>query len=135
MSKRPYGTGSLFIRTDVHGREIFYAQWRSNGRLVKRRLGFKRVGSGPGMTKGEAEKALRGMIDTVRAPVETMTLADAARRWLDHLEARGRRRSTLMDYESAVRVHLVPFFGERPMDRITADDPRQGGLLRNHVGG
>jgi hypothetical protein len=27
-----------------------------------------------------------------------------------------------MDYESAVRVHLVSFFGERPIAKITADD-------------
>jgi integrase len=49
-------------------------------------------------------------------------IATAGARWLAHLEAIGRRRSTLMDYESAVRVHLVPFFGERPIAKITPDD-------------
>ena len=31
----------------------------------------------------------------------------------------GRRRSTIDDYESYTRVHLVPFFGNQPMSRIT----------------
>jgi hypothetical protein len=51
-----------------------------------------------------------------------MDVAEAGRRWLAHLEAIGRRRSTLMDYESAVRVHLVTFFGERPIGKVTPDD-------------
>ena len=51
-----------------------------------------------------------------------MDIATAGARWLAHLEAIGRRRSTVMDYESAVRVHLVPFFGERPIAKITPDD-------------
>ena len=30
----------------------------------------------------------------------------------------GRKKSTLEDYESSLRVHLVPFFGERPLGEI-----------------
>src|SRR5262249_24520455 len=32
--------------------------------------------------------------------------------------ALGRKKSTLEDYEGTLRVHLVPFFGERPLDDI-----------------
>ncbi|MDX6726571.1 MAG: hypothetical protein QOK49_1376, partial [Baekduia sp.] len=61
------------------------------------------------------------------------------------LEAIGRRKSTLMDYESAVRIHLVSFFGARPTGKIVAADverfmvDKRGPLrsaksLRNWVG-
>ncbi len=33
----------------------------------------------------------------------------------------GLKRSTLMDYESCIRVHLVPFFGEHPIENIDLD--------------
>ena len=40
--KRPYGTGGLEIRTDRHGREVYYARFYSHGRQTKRKLGLKR---------------------------------------------------------------------------------------------
>src|SRR6266542_3093284 len=39
-----------------------------------------------------------------------------------HLAGVGRKRSTLMDYESHLRVHLAPFFGAKPLHRIEASD-------------
>ena len=39
-------------------------------------------------------------------------------RYLSHLTSIGRRRSTLGDYESYLRVHLVPFFGDLPLDKV-----------------
>jgi hypothetical protein len=89
----------------------------SSGRLGDKR----RAGSGEGLTKAAAERELRRLIDAVKVPPVTMDIAEAGRRWLAHLEAIGRRRSTLMDYESAVRAHLILFFGKRPIAKITPD--------------
>jgi hypothetical protein len=38
-SRRPKGTGSLLIRRDVYGRDIWYAKWRVGDEQVKRRIG------------------------------------------------------------------------------------------------
>lgn len=36
MTKRSYGTGSLFVRVDAAGHEAWYGQWRSGDALIKR---------------------------------------------------------------------------------------------------
>jgi integrase len=51
-----------------------------------------------------------------------MTVATAGARHLAHLESLGRKRSTLMDYESYLRVHLAPFFAGLPLDKIERED-------------
>ena len=125
MSRRSYGTGSLFVRRDAGGREAWYGQWRAGTRLVKRRIGPKRVqGTSDGLTKSQAERELRRKIDSERAAAsrERMDVAEAGERYLEHLNALGRKRSTLMDYESSLRVHLAPFFGRRKLDRIRPRD-------------
>jgi hypothetical protein len=38
-----------------------------------------------------------------------------------HLAQIGRKRSTLQNYDSCLRVHLGPFFGRRPLHRITRE--------------
>ena len=124
-AKRSYGSGSLSIRTDRNGREAWYGQWRVRGRRVTRRLGLKRPpGTKEGLTRAQAEQRLRQAIesDATAPPPERMTVAGAGARHLAHLEALGRKRSTLMDYESYLRVHLAPFFGDLPLDRIERDD-------------
>jgi hypothetical protein len=63
-ARRSYGTGSLYVRTDAAGRESWYGQWRIDGRLVKRRVGAKRqAGERDGLTKPQAERELRRLID------------------------------------------------------------------------
>ncbi len=147
-ARRSYGTGSLFVRADSSGREAWYGQWRVNGRLIKRKVGPKRsAGAADGRTRAQAEKELRRLVDetTAAPPRERLTVAEAGRRHLDHLAALGRKRSTLMDYESALRVHLAPYFGTRAIDSLTAEDVecfiaatrRQGSApksVRNYAG-
>lgn len=125
MSKRSYGSGNLYVRRDARGGETWYAQWWNGQRRVKRALGPKRQpGSRIGLTRAQAEAALRRAIDSeVAAPVEQrLSLGEVAERYLAHLGTLGRKRSTLGDYESCVRVHLAPFFGDKAIDRITAAD-------------
>ncbi|MEY2514836.1 MAG: hypothetical protein QOJ89_2194, partial [bacterium] len=40
-ARRPRGTGSLLVRRDQAGREIWYGKWRSGDEQVKRRIGPK----------------------------------------------------------------------------------------------
>src|SRR3954447_6297255 len=74
---------------------------------------WRRADQGPGR---------EGAAQAHRRRDDAADVAAAGARWLAHLEVIGRRRSTLMDYESAARIHLVSFFGGRPIGEITADD-------------
>jgi hypothetical protein len=62
--RRTCGTGSI-IEKNGH----YYAQWRANGRLIKRKLGPVRVaGTRDGMTKTMAEAKLRSLISELVPP-------------------------------------------------------------------
>jgi integrase len=124
MARRSYGSGSLFVKTDAAGVEHWYGQWRAGGRLVKRRLGLKRpAGSRDGLTKIQAERELQAsMLNTVAASGQRVTVADAGGALLAHLAAMGRKPSTLGEYESMFRVHLLPTLGSRPIDALRVED-------------
>jgi integrase len=121
--RRAYGTGSLFTRTTARGEETWYGQFWLGGRQVRRALGPKRSpGSAEGLTRTQAERKLRQLIEVTRPlPPERLTVEEAGERLVAHLEQLGRKRSTLMNYESCLRVHLVPFFGSRPLHRISRE--------------
>lgn len=62
--RRAYGTGSLEIRTDKHGRETYYARFYAGHRQVRRKLGPKRgPGQTTGLTKPAAERKLQKLIE------------------------------------------------------------------------
>lgn len=126
-ARRSYGTGSLPARRNASGVETWYGQVRVGDRFIKRVLGPKRSpGSREGLTKAQAERRLRELIDEVRAApavTDRMTVADAGERRIDHLEhVMQRRPTTVQDYRIMLRRHLGPFFGERPLERISSDD-------------
>lgn len=126
-ARRPRGTGSLFVRRDAAGRETYYGKWRTPvGEQKLRALGLKRQpGSSVGLTQTQAEAELRRRIEaslTERPLAERIDVAEAGRRYLTHLEMLGRKPGTLADYESYLRVHLVPFFGGRSLDAIRERD-------------
>lgn len=126
MARRPQGTGSLYTREDAGGREHWYGQWRANGRQVKRRIGLKRPeGTRQGMTRVQAEERLRELISETRVERrvgEALTIAEVADRYRATAERKGRKRSTLQDLETQARVHIAPFFGEKPVGKITPED-------------
>jgi Phage integrase, N-terminal SAM-like domain len=135
VARRSYGTGSLFFRANRQGDETWFGQWRVDGVLVKRRIGPKRArSSSQGLTKAQAERELRRLIESMKVVPKVMDIAEAGKRWLAHLEAIGRRKSTLMDYESAVRIHLVPFFGPRPIGKIVAADVERFMMVKRGEG-
>ncbi len=125
-ARRSHGTGSLSVRVDANGRETYYGAWYANGRRVKRRIGPKRMrGERIGLTRAQAEEELRRLIaeTQVRAQVgERLSVEEVGRRYVEHAQRRGRKKSTCASVESAVRVHLAPFFGERGMDTIEPED-------------
>jgi integrase len=121
--RRSYGTGSLYIRRDGNGRETWYGRWRVGDRRVNRRVGPKRhVASSDGLTLSQAERELRRLMESeISVPITArMTLVQAGERYCDHAEAKGRKRSTVMDYRSAVRTHFASF--TKPLEAITPAD-------------
>jgi integrase len=86
-----------------------------------RRLGPRRKpGESVGLTRTQAESELRRLIGEERCSTveERLDLEGLAPRYLAHKEAQGLRRHTLKTYEMMLRVHLVPFFGGRSLDRV-----------------
>ncbi len=86
----------------------------ATGRRVKRHLGPRRAaGEREGLTKSQAERALRKLIDG-HVPVDRVgriSVGEAGMRYADSREALGRSPTTVEDYRSIVRVHFEPFFG------------------------
>jgi integrase len=115
----------LIVKRRTRG-ELWFGKWRTNGRQVMRLIGPKRIpGTRYGLTRPQAEAALRKLIGEVTAaplPGQRTTIAEAGRRYLRHLEAAGRKPSTI----AAVRGHLKhwhePFFADRAIDAIRAED-------------
>jgi integrase len=122
VSKRPRGTGSLFVRRDGTGRETWYGKWWVGPSQVKRRIGPKRIPSTrDGLTRTQAEAELRRLMGTVTLPVarhERMTVAEVGELVVANVAARGRKLSTVQTYASVVGVQLAPFFAKRTLDQI-----------------
>jgi integrase len=130
IARRAYGSGSLY---EVDG--AWYGKWRVGveRRQVKRKIGPKRTrGEANGLTKAQAEARLRELMAEVGAE-DVRVAATATRRphhytveelgvlFIEHArDHRGLKATTLSDYEMHLRVHLGPFFGEMPIQRIDA---------------
>jgi len=114
------------VRRDAAGRETWYGKWRVGGQQVKRRIGPKRVvGTRDGLTQTQAEAELRrmmGEVGALRTRGERVTLAQAGEALIATRRSAGRKRSTVEGYESIFARHVVPFFGARPVDRISRWD-------------
>jgi integrase len=121
-SRRPRGTGALFVKRDSAGRETWYGKWWIGTSQVKRRVGPKRVASTrEGLTRVQAEAELRRMIGSAQPTAtgrERLTIAEAGQLLVANVQAKGRKRATVETYSSAIRVQLAPFFGGRTLDKI-----------------
>jgi integrase len=119
-TKRPNGAGELYIKHNS-----YYGRWTTvGGGKTNRKLGpVRRPGTAAGLTRAQAEKRLREMMGAVQVTTDRdRTIRAAGEALLAHLEARGCAKSHLESVESHLRVHLLPFFGDRPLDRIAEDD-------------
>jgi integrase len=149
-------TGSLLV-VARDGGPVYYAKWRdSTGRQVKRALGpawvemkgagWRRRRGRPGEDALDERAATIAMGDLIRVHEATLgeprldrgvTFADAAARWLHHIEhVEGCKPSTLDDYRymlapaetlprkrgSAPSARIMRAFGHRPLASITTSD-------------
>lgn len=119
--KRTYGLGSVFVH-----RGAWYGRWWANGVRVKRKLGqIREPGSREGLTRKQAEMALRRLMSEVRVvvPEERMTFQEAGDRYVYHVEhVRNRKATTVQDYRIILNKHFAPHFGNKPIDRIEPRD-------------
>ena len=123
-------SGHVF-RVDRARGPVWYAKYRlPDGRQVQRKLGpaWSERGRPPAayFTKRTAEAALRAILADARRGVlpgmvvTGATFADAAAEYLRYVEHdRGVKPSTLRDYESIIRAHLLPAFGEARLEDVT----------------
>jgi integrase len=122
-SRRANGTGSVHVKHGhYYGRYVTVAGMHANRVLGPVRL----PGARDGLTRTQAERRLREIMDAdgdapVLATPET-TIAIAGKAFVEQLEARGRAKSHVETAESHLRVHLVRFFGDRPIGGISAAD-------------
>jgi integrase len=113
--------------------DSWFAKYRlPDGRQVKKKIGpawDKRGRPAAGyFTKRTAEAWLSEVLDEARrgtlpGMVKTgATFADAVDEYMRWLEQdRARKPSTLRDYRSIIKTHLLPAFGDMPLEAITTD--------------
>ena len=123
-------TGHVFRVERARG-PAWYMKYRlPDGRQVQKKLGpaWTERGRPPAgyFTKRLAEDALRRTLDEARrgtlpGMVRTgATFTDAAAEYLRYIEHdRGRKPSTLRGYRSAIEAHLLPAFGQLPVEDVT----------------
>jgi integrase len=126
-------SGHVSVRKGKRG-DVFYVKYRlPDGRQVQQRLGpaWTKAGRPPQgfYTRRTAELALAAILtDARRGTLAGMrrieaTFADAAAEFLRYVErVRQREPSTLRDYCYVIDGYLLPAFGERKLETITADD-------------
>ena len=146
--KRSYRAGSLYKRADTAGTETWYGRWWSGKKQFKRRLGPVRA-KGVGLTEKQAETQLGKMMEeTPKAPApssESLCIEELGERYARELEKRKRKRSTVVAVQSALRVRIVPFFGDESLDSYKDSDVEgfvawlegdelSGKTIRNYVG-
>jgi integrase len=123
--KRANGAGTVYIK---HG--SYYGRWlTAGGGRANRKLGpVRRPGSAEGITRAQAERRLQALMASTEVTTDARrTIESVGQLLLAQLEARGRSRSHLETVESHLRIHLIPFFGDRAIDRI--DEERVTRLL------
>lgn len=125
MSRRSYGTGSLYVRRNARGGESWYGKWWAGDRRVQRKIGPKRQpGSREGLTRAQAERELQRRMESDRAPVRArVAIEEAGERYIEHLEhVLERKPTTVADYGYILRGHLAPFFGATALERLRPED-------------
>jgi integrase len=129
-----WGSGHI-IEVERQRGPVYYAKYRApSGRQVKKLVGpaWKTRGTPPPpgfYTKRMAEDWLVARLKdihfgVVAGLVETRTtFREAAYEFLRFSEEdRGCKQSTLRSYRSAIETHLIPAFGHRKIEDITAQD-------------
>ena len=113
---------------------VWYAKYRlPDGRQVQKKIGpaWSERGRLPAgyFTRRQAEAWLDDLLHAARRGTlpgqvrSGVNFSDAAEEWLRFIrEDRERKPSTLVDYQSALRAHLLPAFGDRELESITPEE-------------
>jgi integrase len=120
--RRHHGTGTLCIQNGN-----WYGRWLTpTGGRPNRLVGpARKSGTRAGLTRTQAEARLRELMDGDGAKVTTdasRTIEQIGRLHAARLTAKGRKVSHVQSFESHLRVHLAPFFGSTPINRIQTGD-------------
>jgi integrase len=120
--RRARGTGSIIRRRQSSGAVVLWGKFSVHGERRWVRLGVERQpGSKLGLTRPQAEGQLRREFEkaSLEQPrYERLEIREVGERYIDRLEGLGRKRTTIADYRSTLRVHLVPFFGGRSLEQV-----------------
>jgi integrase len=124
MAKRGYGTGTLYEKDGT-----WWGRWRTtNGQRPHRKIGPARTsGARDGLTKKEAEQALRELILAGNAGVRSRgsldpTVAAVGGGLVAKLRAQGRKPSTIESVEGHIRTHIEPSLGRLPASSVDERD-------------
>lgn len=130
-SARRYGEGTFYAREEAGGAASWYGRWYTPaGKRVHRKLGPKaQRGKADGLTETQAKAELRRRMEAdAAAPISRTDRIDfdtAAEQAINHFATRQRRplgRRTIAGKRSAVRVHMSPRFGTRPVVSLKPAD-------------
>jgi integrase len=125
-----YVGGNVYLRKGRR-QETWYLRWRDGNGEHRKVLGPNWMGKGrPSLgyfRRREAEQALEELLVRARAGEASrlrtgVTFKAAAEEWLGHGEVeRGLKPTTIIDYRSALRAHLLPTFGEMRLEDVTTN--------------
>jgi integrase len=123
-----YVGGNVYLRKGSK-QAAWYLRWRDGNGEHRKALGPNWTGKGTPpigcFRRREAEQALQEILVKARAGEASrlrtgVTFKDAAEDWLRHGESeRGLKPTTIIDYRSALRAHLLPTFGEMRLEDVT----------------
>jgi integrase len=124
-----YVGGNVYLR---QGRlkATWYVRWRDSNGEHRKVLGphWSQKGKPPAgyFREREAKQALQELLVEARAGRASrlrsgVSFADAAEDWLCHCQGeRSLKPTTIIDYRSALRAHLLPTFGAMRLENVTA---------------
>jgi integrase len=123
-----YVGGNIYLRKGART-STWYARWRDANGEHRKKLGADWTGKGKPplgyLREREAKQALEEILVKARAGNASrkrtgITFKDAAQEWLRDGEGqRGLKPTTIVDYRSALRAHLLPAFGDIRLEDVT----------------
>jgi integrase len=124
-------SGHVFVVDRQRGPQWYVKYRLPDGRQVQKRLGPAWTGRGRPRAGYLTRRSAQELLDEILAQARAGTLpgmvrtgatfAMAAQEWLRFIEFdRQRKRSTVRGYRSQLLAHLLPTFGDRPLEAIDA---------------
>ncbi|MFE0087501.1 tyrosine recombinase XerC [Streptomyces sp. NPDC059016] len=111
------GEGTVTLRKD--GRWEAAAYVPTSAGTLKRKRQY-------GRTRAEAYAKLVKMLEQANRGIpvadKSWTVGEYLRYWIEHVVAPRRRPKTVLAYESAVRLYLIPLIGNKRLERLAPKD-------------